>query len=68
MSTRSYSQGELPFHGAVAPMPDKYKPPSTCDWGACDEPAMLMRYDRKLGWLVVCVDCAVLPIDKEWTR
>ena len=28
--------------------------PGTCDWGGCDNNALLARHDEKRGWLPVC--------------
>ena len=28
--------------------------PGTCDWGGCDNDALLARFDSEKGWLPVC--------------
>ena len=35
----------------------------TCDWGECDRPTVLERFLPQLGWLAVCDECALKPLE-----
>lgn len=52
--------------------------PGSCDWGGCDNHALLARFDAARGWLPVCQWCAgtagaadlapitALPLGEGW--
>lgn len=52
-------------HGDIDDMPADWKlRPLTCDWGDCNKLAVKARFDGSgHGWLPVCHDCALKPID-----
>lgn len=60
---------EHPKHGDVSDWPINWGEVGklTCDWDDCDLPAIRARYDgRGHGWLPVCADHAIEPIDDEF--
>lgn len=62
----SYEQGAPAKHGSTHAWPEEvWGSPEgkTCDWGDCDKPAALARFDAHgHGWLPVCEDCGTKPL------
>lgn len=62
----TYEQGRPDAHGATRAWPTEVWGSidgKECDWGGCDNPATIARFDKYgHGWLPCCESCAKIPV------